>query len=163
MNALTVTKHRRSRFWAVRDGAGELVCLCVYKRGAVEVARRLTADVRSGTSCLRETLAGAGQHGFVGEPLDYPRGLTVESAHNGDGRPKTPRPKMKARIQSDRYQFNHGHAPRGHGSWAFHPDFNVDALNPGILWVNQSTFKPAAKKAAAHFGALGFHTVEVLP
>ena len=41
MNAFTVTKHGHSRFWAVRDLAGELVCLCVYKRGAVEVARRL--------------------------------------------------------------------------------------------------------------------------
>jgi len=39
MNAFTITKH--GRFWAVRDTAGELVCLCVYKRGAVEVARRL--------------------------------------------------------------------------------------------------------------------------
>ena len=95
MNALTVTKHRRSRFWAVRDGAGELVCLCVYKRGAVEVARRLTTHVPSDASCLRETPAGAGEHGIVGEPLDCPRGLTVESTHNGDGRPKTPRPKMK--------------------------------------------------------------------
>ena len=39
MNAFTITKY--GRFWAVRDVAGELVCLCVYKRGAVEVARRL--------------------------------------------------------------------------------------------------------------------------
>jgi hypothetical protein len=29
-----------SRFWAVWDGS-ELVCLCVYKKGAAEVARRL--------------------------------------------------------------------------------------------------------------------------
>lgn len=39
MNAFTITRY--GRFWAVRDVAGELVCLCVYKRGAVEVARRL--------------------------------------------------------------------------------------------------------------------------
>ena len=29
-----------SRFWAVWDGAN-LVCVCVYKRGAAEVLRRI--------------------------------------------------------------------------------------------------------------------------
>lgn len=32
---------RRHRHWEVRDSAGELVCLTVYKRGAEEVVRRL--------------------------------------------------------------------------------------------------------------------------
>jgi hypothetical protein len=32
---------RRGKFWEVLDGAGELVCMTVYKRGAVEVVRRL--------------------------------------------------------------------------------------------------------------------------
>ena len=36
---MTIRKH--GRYWAVYDAAGELVCLCVYKRGAVEVVRRL--------------------------------------------------------------------------------------------------------------------------
>ncbi len=31
---------RYGRFWAVYDGT-ELVCVCVYKRGALEVKRRL--------------------------------------------------------------------------------------------------------------------------
>ena len=47
MNGYTVTKHGHSRFWAVRDPAGDLVCVCVYKRGAVEVARRLALPVES--------------------------------------------------------------------------------------------------------------------
>ena len=34
-----ITKY--GRFWAVHDGTGELVCICVYKRGANEVKRRL--------------------------------------------------------------------------------------------------------------------------
>ena len=34
---------RYDRYWAVRDPAGELVCLTVYKRGAREVVRRLCA------------------------------------------------------------------------------------------------------------------------
>lgn len=31
------------RYWAVRDAQRNLVCLTVYKRGATEVVRRLTA------------------------------------------------------------------------------------------------------------------------
>jgi hypothetical protein len=31
------------RWWEVRDPQGELVCVTVYKRGAVEVVRRLAA------------------------------------------------------------------------------------------------------------------------
>ena len=55
MNGITVTKHGHSRFWAVKDGAGELVCVCVYKRGAMEVARRLAEPPTSPDDCLRET------------------------------------------------------------------------------------------------------------
>jgi hypothetical protein len=33
----TIQRKERSRFWEVLDPAGELVCLTVYKRGAVEV------------------------------------------------------------------------------------------------------------------------------
>ena len=36
---------RRGRFWAVLDAAETLVCLTVYKRGAVEVMRRLSSGV----------------------------------------------------------------------------------------------------------------------
>lgn len=32
---------RRGRFWAVFDAGETLICLTVYKRGALEVARRL--------------------------------------------------------------------------------------------------------------------------
>ena len=32
---------RYGRFWAVYDADGALVCVAVYKKGAVEVARRL--------------------------------------------------------------------------------------------------------------------------
>jgi hypothetical protein len=30
------------RYWAVYDTAGTLVCVCLYKKGAQEVLRRLT-------------------------------------------------------------------------------------------------------------------------
>lgn len=31
-----------ARFWAVYDGKNELVCLCVYRKGALEVVDRLS-------------------------------------------------------------------------------------------------------------------------
>lgn len=39
----TIIKQTKSRWWEVRDPAGELVCLAVYRRGAREVVRRLSA------------------------------------------------------------------------------------------------------------------------
>ena len=39
----TVRKREYTRWWEVRDPAGELVCLTVYRRGAREVVRRLSA------------------------------------------------------------------------------------------------------------------------
>jgi hypothetical protein len=43
--SVTVCRGRiepRGRNWAVYDERGELVCICVYKRGALEVLHRLT-------------------------------------------------------------------------------------------------------------------------
>lgn len=34
---------KRGRLWELRDAAGDLVCLTAYKKGAAEVARRLSA------------------------------------------------------------------------------------------------------------------------
>jgi hypothetical protein len=41
--AYKVVKREKDRWWEVRDPQDELVCVTCYKRGAVEVARRLTA------------------------------------------------------------------------------------------------------------------------
>jgi len=38
---MRVERYGNSRYWAVRDTDGSLICLCVYKRGALEVLRRL--------------------------------------------------------------------------------------------------------------------------
>jgi hypothetical protein len=35
-------RYQKTRHWALYDGAGELICLTVYRRGAEEVRRRLT-------------------------------------------------------------------------------------------------------------------------
>jgi hypothetical protein len=85
MNGFTVTKHGRSRFWALRDGAGDLVCLCVYKRGALEVVRRLTDRAPAAAAVLRETPPEAhadGDHGFSKIPLDSLRPPTRESSRS---------------------------------------------------------------------------------
>ena len=34
---------KQGRYWAVIDTDGTLVCLCVYRKGATEIARRLQA------------------------------------------------------------------------------------------------------------------------
>ena len=44
----TVRKREHTRWWEVRDPAGELVCLTVYRRGAREVVRRLSAGGSNG-------------------------------------------------------------------------------------------------------------------
>jgi hypothetical protein len=38
---MRIERYGKTRYWAVRDADGTLVCLCVYKRGALEVVRRL--------------------------------------------------------------------------------------------------------------------------
>lgn len=41
----SVARYGKTRHWAVRDPAGELVCVAVYLRGAREAAARLDAAV----------------------------------------------------------------------------------------------------------------------
>ena len=53
MDSITVSRYRHTRFWAVRSADGELICVCVYKRGALEVARRLEETI---SYCLRDAL-----------------------------------------------------------------------------------------------------------
>lgn len=43
---MTVARYKQ-RFWAVYDPSGALVCVCVYRKGAQEVARRLSASERT--------------------------------------------------------------------------------------------------------------------
>jgi hypothetical protein len=41
---MRIERYGKTRFWAVLDADGTLVCLCVYKRGALEVVRRLSSS-----------------------------------------------------------------------------------------------------------------------
>jgi hypothetical protein len=43
MDEFRVERYGSTRFFAVYDATGALVCVCVYRRGAQEVARRLQA------------------------------------------------------------------------------------------------------------------------
>lgn len=49
---------RYKRFWAVYDGAGSLVCVTVYKRGAREIVRRLAATPLENTNAPENQAAG---------------------------------------------------------------------------------------------------------
>ena len=38
-----IERYGNTRYWAVRDRDGSLICLCVHRKGAQEVVRRLQA------------------------------------------------------------------------------------------------------------------------
>jgi len=40
---MTITRYGNTRFWALYDEDGTLICVTVYKKGAEEVMRRLQA------------------------------------------------------------------------------------------------------------------------
>ncbi len=40
-DAMRIARYRNTRYWAVIDTEDTLVCLCVYRKGALEVVRRL--------------------------------------------------------------------------------------------------------------------------
>lgn len=40
---MRISRYKR-RYWAVYDGEGVLVCVCLFKKGAREVIRRLQAN-----------------------------------------------------------------------------------------------------------------------
>jgi hypothetical protein len=40
---MRIERYGNTRYWAVREKDNSLICLCVYKRGALEVLRRLQA------------------------------------------------------------------------------------------------------------------------
>ncbi len=51
---VTVSKYGKTRYWAVKDAHDQLICVCLYKRGALEAARRLNAPVDLTAAVLRE-------------------------------------------------------------------------------------------------------------
>ena len=60
------------------------------------------------------------------------------------------------------YECSHGHAPRGRGSWAFHPDANVSAMSPEIIWTPSMTYAEAKKYARPLAAARGWDWLSVL-
>lgn len=54
---------------------------------------------------------------------------------------------MTIEFLTDEYEFSHGCAPRGRGSWAFAEDRNAHACSQQILWSPSMTY-PEAKKWA---------------
>jgi hypothetical protein len=69
--AITVTNHQRTRHWAVRDSAGELVCLTVYRKGGEEVKRRLQEQEERPMSDTRTGSPAFIGYGRFAEWLDW--------------------------------------------------------------------------------------------
>ena len=40
---MTIRKYKQTRNWAIYDQSGELIAVTLYKKGAQEIVRRLTA------------------------------------------------------------------------------------------------------------------------
>jgi hypothetical protein len=55
---LRVARYKKTRYWAIWDGA-ELVALTVYRRGALEVLRRL--QERAAAAAIEATQAKEGE------------------------------------------------------------------------------------------------------
>ena len=56
-----IEKYGKTRYWALVDTTGELVCLCVYRKGAEAVMRRLQildqAQQGQDTSQMKEDIS----------------------------------------------------------------------------------------------------------
>jgi hypothetical protein len=46
---MRIERYGNIRYWAIRERDGALICLCVYRKGAQEVLRRLQAMEKEGT------------------------------------------------------------------------------------------------------------------
>ena len=80
-----VTISRYRRFWAVYEGENELVCLCVYRKGALEVSRRLGVPHPDFT----ETEGGSKATQFT------------ERSHEGDGSPRNDYTYRRRNLRSE--------------------------------------------------------------
>ena len=47
---MRIARYGKTRYWAVIDADGTLVCLCVYRKGAEEVVRRLQQALEADTA-----------------------------------------------------------------------------------------------------------------
>lgn len=54
---MAMERYRSTRFWAVYDESRELVCLCVYMKGAIEVSRRLGIPIDPPKDLQQESTA----------------------------------------------------------------------------------------------------------
>jgi len=45
---MRIERYGKTRYWAVREQDGTLICLCVYRKGAQEVVKRLQAREKEG-------------------------------------------------------------------------------------------------------------------
>jgi len=52
--SLRIERYKGGRHWAVLDAQGQLVCLCVYRKGACEVARRLERSGEKDCNCCSQ-------------------------------------------------------------------------------------------------------------
>lgn len=62
---------------------------------------------------------------------------------------------MKVRVLTGRYEWSHGHKPKGYGYWAFN-------IGEETVWI-QGMYSEAKKKAIREAKVRKLYQVEVLP
>ena len=54
--SLRVERYKQGRHWAVIDAQDQLICLCVYRKGACEVVRRLERSGEKDCGCCHQNV-----------------------------------------------------------------------------------------------------------
>lgn len=52
-HSFRMERYKTSRFWGVYDGPSQLICVCVYKKGAAEIVQRLSDNKSTRRGGLR--------------------------------------------------------------------------------------------------------------
>ena len=92
--AVSIRRYKQGRFWALYDAASTLVCLCVYKKGAQEVQRRLQeqqAQASAPCTCRREAETGKEQREMSNmSDIEEENDNSTQGATKGELPPWTP-------------------------------------------------------------------------
>lgn len=70
---------------------------------------------------------------------------------------------MTVHFDTTTFQFSHGKAPRGTGSWGFAPSRNRGDFHLDQVVFFQGTYAQCKAQARAHFAAAGVRHVVVCP
>ena len=69
----------------------------------------------------------------------------------------------RVQIWTETFRLDRGRSPRGRGSWAFHPDSQVDPCSDEVIWTPSMNYGEAVKYARQIAAERGWDFLVVLP